>query len=174
MKHTKACIAIVLINILVFVLWHGSHAFELASGKQILIYGFMHGNFLHLIINSVMLVLFGISLERKWGAMMFLCFYVWCILAGGLAQLIIDPSTHIVGSSAATFGMLIAYGIEFPKRVVYLFFIKMTAKRMVILYVGIEIILALTGLTPTIAHWAHLGGAVMAGLMTPLYRQIRQ
>lgn len=45
---------------------------------------FMHGNWMHLLLNMFGLWMFGSKLERHWSSMRFLLFYLACGLGGGL------------------------------------------------------------------------------------------
>jgi membrane associated rhomboid family serine protease len=85
-----------------------------------------------------------------------------------IADHAINSST--VGASGAVFGCLAAYGYLFPNSLVYLyFFVPIKAKWFVILYAGLEFWLGLRNSAgDNIAHWAHLGGALV-GFLLVLY-----
>lgn len=51
---------------------------------QILSYSFMHAGILHLFFNMMMIAMFGVVLERIWGAQRFLFFYFTCVLGAAL------------------------------------------------------------------------------------------
>jgi membrane associated rhomboid family serine protease len=53
---------------------------------QVITYMFMHdnNNFMHILVNMLMLVMFGAHLERVWGAKRFFIFYVSCALGAYL------------------------------------------------------------------------------------------
>jgi membrane associated rhomboid family serine protease len=61
------------------------------------------------------------------------------------------------------FGLLLAFGMMFPRRTVVLLIppVPMPAWVFVTLYGVIELYLGITGTAPGVAHFAHLGG--MAG-----------
>ncbi len=65
-----------------------------------------------------------------------------------------------VGASGGVFGILLAYGLTFPNRMVVLIFppIPMKAKYFVLFYGLLELYLGVSGLAPGIANFAHLGG----------------
>ena len=67
-----------------------------------------------------------------------------------------------VGASGGVFGLLLAYGIFFPNRVVMLIFppIALPVWLFVTLYAFIELTLGVTGTQAGVAHFAHLGGMV--------------
>ena len=75
-----------------------------------------------------------------------------------------------MGASGAIYGVLLAFGMLFPNRQLYLMFIPVPikAKWMVIGYGVIEIALGLSSASDGIAHFAHLGGMIF-GFLIILY-----
>jgi len=75
-----------------------------------------------------------------------------------------------VGASGAVFGCLAAFGYLFPNSLIYLyFFFPIKAKWFVIFYAGMELWLGFSNSAgDNVAHWAHLGGALV-GLLIVLY-----
>ena len=67
-----------------------------------------------------------------------------------------------VGASGAIYGVLLAFGMLFPNRPLYLMFIPVPikAKWMVLGYGLIELSLGLSSASDGIAHFAHLGGMI--------------
>lgn len=75
-----------------------------------------------------------------------------------------------IGASGAIYGVLLAFGMLFPNRPLYLMFvpIPIKAKWMVIGYGVIELLIGLgtaRGAADGIAHWAHLGGMIFGFMM---------
>lgn len=68
-----------------------------------------------------------------------------------------------VGASGAVMGCLAAFGYLFPNSVIYLyFFLPIKAKWFVIIYGALELWMAIRNSAgDNVAHWAHLGGAVV-------------
>jgi len=134
---------------------------------QLLTYMFMHGGFWHLFFNMLALWMFGMELENTWGSKRFLAFYLTCGLGAGIANLFIAPllgsaAGPTVGASGAVFGVLIAFGMLFPDRPIYIYFLlPIKAKYFVAIYIGLELFYGVTGTTDGIAHFAHLGGAAV-------------
>ena len=131
---------------------------------QILTYMFMHAGFLHIFFNMLALWMFGMELENVWGSRKFLTYYLMCGIGGGLSNLLVGylvgQGAPTVGASGAVFGVLLAFGMLFPDRLIYIyFFLPIRAKYMVILWIGLELIYGVTGTTDGVAHFAHLGGA---------------
>jgi len=94
-------------------------------------------------------------------------FFIWGIGAG-LFNLFIalftNPAITIIGASGAIYGILVAYAMLFPNRLVYLYlFIPIKVKYLVIILIAVE--LFSTGNTNSgVAHFAHLGGALVGYL----------
>ena len=67
-----------------------------------------------------------------------------------------------VGASGAIFGCLAAFGYLFPNTYIYIyFFLPLKAKWFVIIYAGLELVMALQNSAgDNVAHIAHLGGAI--------------
>lgn len=131
---------------------------------QILTYMFMHAGFLHIFFNMLGLWMFGAELENVWGSRKFLMYYLMCGVGGAVSNLLVGLLTGngapTVGASGAVFGVLLAFGMLFPDRLIYIyFFLPIRAKYMVILWIGLELVYGVTGTTDGIAHFAHLGGA---------------
>jgi membrane associated rhomboid family serine protease len=136
---------------------------------QILTYMFMHGGFLHLFFNMLALWMFGMELEHLWGSKRFLTFYLLCGIGGALSNLLLAPMVGqvgpTVGASGAVFGVLLAFGVLFPDRPIYLyFFLPVRAKYFVAFYIAWELFLGVTQTSDGVAHFAHLGGAAVGFL----------
>ena len=131
---------------------------------QPLTYMFLHGGFLHLFFNMLMLWMFGAELETLWGSRRFLLYYILCGLGAAAANLLIAPLVDqagpTVGASGAIYGVLIAFGMLFPDRPIYVYFLlPVRAKYLIAIFIGLELFYGVTGTTDGIAHFAHLGGA---------------
>lgn len=144
--------------------------FPLGSGFgfwQLFSYMFMHASFTHILFNMLALWMFGMELEHVWGSRKFLIYYLLCGFGGGLANLIVAPMfTSVgptVGASGAIYGVLLAFGMMFPERQIYIYFLlPIRAKYFVVLYMAFEIFSV--GSMDGVAHFAHLGGALVGFL----------
>ncbi len=143
---------------------------------QLLSYMFLHGSLLHLFFNLFTLWMFGGDVERLLGRSFFLRLYFLSGVGGGLLQLALNwgSSTAVIGASAAVYGVLVAFAVLFPERLItlLLFFIipiQMRARTLAFLFVGASLLFGLQGRlfgsVDRIAHFAHLGGAVTAFVM---------
>ena len=138
---------------------------------QPLTYMFLHhqGDIMHLIFNMLMLWMFGGDLERRWGVSRFLRFYLICGAGAGaitcLVNALLGLQSATIGASGAIFGLLMAFGMVFPNRVVlFLGLFPMKARTMVALFAVLQI-WAVGGFRSSgIAYFAHLGGMIVAWL----------
>ncbi|MBN8787421.1 MAG: rhomboid family intramembrane serine protease [Terrimonas sp.] len=87
-----------------------------------------------------------------------------------LKQMYIQINTSTLGASGSVFGCLAAFGYLFPNSLIYLyFFIPIKAKWFVLMYGAMELILGIQNSAgDNVAHWAHLGGALI-GFLLVLY-----
>jgi membrane associated rhomboid family serine protease len=133
---------------------------------QLFTYMFMHGGFAHLFFNMLALWMFGMELENSWGSRKFLVYYLLCGLGAAIANILVAPLVGqlapTVGASGAVFGILVAFGILFPDRPIYIYFLlPVRAKYFVAVYMLMELFYGVTGTTDGVAHFAHLGGAIV-------------
>lgn len=133
---------------------------------QLLTYAFLHGSVMHIAFNMYGLWLFGTEIESLVGRKAFLQLYFASVVSAALMQILVTSMTGnvypTVGASGGVFGLLLAYGIFFPKRKLMLLIppIPMPAWLFVTLYAVLELTLGVTGSQQGVAHFAHLGGMV--------------
>jgi len=147
---------------------------------QLVTYQFMHGGFWHLFFNMFFgLWMFGMEVEQVWGSKKFLIFYLTCGVAAGLVQLGLSPLVEtssaftrmgpvpVVGASGAVYGVLVAFGMMFPDRYIFLYFlIPVKVKYFVMFLIALGVLSV--GDPTNVAHLAHLGGA-LSGYLFLLY-----
>ena len=144
---------------------------------QLVTYAFVHGGLLHIAFNMLGLVVFGSDLERVWGSRRLLNCYFRSVLAAATTQLLFSAATGnpnpTVGASGGVFGLLLAYAMFFPDRLIVLLFppIPLPARMFAILYAGVELVLGVTGTDAGVAHIAHLGGMLGAYIYTATSRR---
>ena len=142
---------------------------------QIVTYAFLHANFQHLFFNMLGLWMFGAELEQVWGQKRFLQFYTASVIAAALTQLLVDwllnAGAPTIGASGGLFGLLLAFAMLFPDRIILLFFVlPMKAKYFVALYGLIELYQGAYVMNSGVAHFAHLGGMLGGLLMIRYWR----
>jgi membrane associated rhomboid family serine protease len=125
----------------------------------------------HILINMLALWMFGCELERTWGTRFFVKYYFVTGVGAGLTSLILSIFVSgvyysvTVGASGAIYGLLLGYGMYFPHRPIYLYFIFPIPARVFVMIVGaIAFLSALGGPGGGVAHSAHLGGLVIGYL----------
>jgi membrane associated rhomboid family serine protease len=115
--------------------------------------------------------MFGRDVERLMGPQRFLIYFLVCVVGAGIVQLIVASIQGgiypTVGASGGLFGILLAYGLSFPNRIVMPLFppIPMKARTFVIVFGALELFIGISGRAPGIANFAHLGGMFFGFLM---------
>ncbi len=138
---------------------------------QLITYQFLHGGFTHIFFNMLMLWMFGMEIENIMGSRKFLIFYLLAGIGGGLLQLVIGTGAGaIIGASGAVFGVMVAFAMFFPDRMIYIYFLfPVKAKYLIVFLMVIEFLSVGNG--SFVAHLAHLGGAVVGFLFIMADRQ---
>ncbi|WKZ60106.1 MAG: rhomboid family intramembrane serine protease [Cyclobacteriaceae bacterium] len=134
---------------------------------QLFTYMFIHGGFMHIFFNMLMLAFTGPILETFWGSKRFLLFYIVTGVGAAIFSVLIDLYTGggsgMLGASGAIYGVLMGFGMLFPNMEVQLLIppIPIKAKYLVFFLFGLTFIMDRSG---SVAHFAHLGGIVVAFL----------
>ena len=159
---------------------------------QVITHMFMHGVFFHLFFNMYSLWMFGSLIERQIGFKKFITFYFICglgaaamhtgvewlsantMLAAGnnadYTQLLYTP---VLGASGAIYGLLIGFAMIYPDARLTLIFppITLGVKWWVGIFIAIELFTGITGTAMGIAHFAHLGGALLGFLLMMFWKK---
>jgi membrane associated rhomboid family serine protease len=160
-----------------FALWPLGSLF---APWQPLTYAFLHGSVMHLVFNMIGLYVFGADLERVWGPRRFLLYYTVSVLSAAVMQLgfaaLSGSEVPAIGASGGVFGLLLAFAMYFPHRILVLIFppIPMPAWLFATLYGVLELVLGITGTAGGVAHFAHLGGMVGGYLLIRRFRATRR
>jgi membrane associated rhomboid family serine protease len=135
---------------------------------QLFTYAFLHAGLLHLLFNMLALWMFGVDLERRWGQQAFLRYYFVCSVGAGLCSVVaaLLPfsfandlyMTPVVGASGGIYGLLLAYGLLFPDRTIFLFIFPVPARIYVIIAGVLILYQTVMDTAGGTAHFAHLGG----------------
>lgn len=128
---------------------------------QVFTYQFLHGGLFHILFNMLALWMFGCDLERHWGTQFFLRYYFVSVVGGGILNTIFLPAQVVpsIGASAGVYGVLLAYGLIYPNRVVYFYFLfPIKMKHFVLIIGAISLYSSIAATHSGIAHLAHLGG----------------
>lgn len=183
--------ALILLNVVVYAL-------EVASGPeivrvfglwppgsggafhvwQLVTYSFLHGSLPHLGFNMVAIWMFGAALERRWDQLRYLLTYLLSVVVAALTQIAVSgfflhANGPVIGASGGVFGLLLAYAMYFPNRVlsfIFLPFIRIPARTFVFGYGAVELFLGFTNPDGGVAHFAHLGGLLGGWLAVQYFR----
>ena len=130
-------------------------------------YLFFHGGIWHVLINMFVLWMFGSELERLWGKLRFLKYYFITGIGSGIITALLNLSsiTPVVGASGAVFGVLMAYGITYPNRTIYLYGIIPIRSMLFVIAVGFIAFVSSFDGTSRISHITHLSGMVIGYLI---------
>jgi len=156
---------------------------------ELITFQFLHGGWVHLLLNCWGIFVFGPPLEATLGRLRLGTLYLLSGVAGGALQVVASFFSYhrfggpVVGASAGVFGLIAAFTTLFPeaRMTLLLFFViplRMTANRMltlasVITVVGIVFPNWLLG--KHVAHVAHLGGLISGLIVVRLFmRRMRR
>ena len=130
-------------------------------------YLFFHGGVWHVLINMFVLWMFGNELERLWGKKFFLNYYFTTGVGAGLVTMIfgLNSMTPIVGASGAVYGVLLAYGVIYPNRQVYLYGLIPIKSIWFVIGVGVIAFLSSFNEMSQISHITHLSGMIIGYLL---------
>jgi membrane associated rhomboid family serine protease len=142
---------------------------------QFATYMFLHGGIGHVLFNMLALWMFGTELERTWGTRFFTKYYFVTGMGAAAITLLwsLTPLraadqlyySLMIGASGAVYGVLLAYGVSYPNRPIYLYFLfPIPAKYFVMIVGAIAYLSTATGDGGGVAHTAHLGGLVVGYL----------
>ena len=128
-------------------------------------YIFLHGGLFHLAFNLFALWMFGCELERVWGRRYFLKYFFLCGIGAGICISVVSPYSPIptIGASGAIYGILLAYGLLYPTRQLFLFPfpIPIQAKYFVMIIGLLAFYSSLTSPGSGVSHLAHLSGLLV-------------
>jgi len=177
--------ALIIINVIIFLLTYGPHRCIVAgqlqivpvhhwaeqfmltplhlSLRQFVTYAFLHGGYMHVIGNMFFLYLFGNNVNDKLGHIGYLCFYLAGGLFAGVGHTILhaDP---VLGASGAVAAVTGAYLVLFPRTlitVIYWFFFIGTIEVPALYFIALKLILIdniIARFPGSIAYDAHLAG----------------
>jgi membrane associated rhomboid family serine protease len=133
---------------------HG-HVYQIISSM------FLHGGLLHVGLNMFVLWMFGRDLRGQWGDVRFLKYYAICGIGSGIIATLVQPNSTIpiIGASGAIFGILLAFGITYPNRIVFLYFLfPIRAIYLVAMFAVFELLMSISGPSGGISNISHIGG----------------
>jgi membrane associated rhomboid family serine protease len=155
---------------------NSQNLFAYGYAWQLVTYMFVHSSVLHLFFNMFGLLIFGPKIEYTMGKRKFLTFYLICGVGSALFYMLVTGISNIpmVGASGAIFGVLTAYGVMYPKDIIYVqFFLPMPAIVFVIVYGLSQLIFGFASLLAPqlggIAYFGHVGGLVTGLILVKFF-----
>ena len=146
---------------------------------QLVTYIFLHdtGNILHILFNMLGLWMFGSELEQTWGTRQFTRFFFVCGVGAGVVMVLIylltGSGSSTIGASGAVYGVLLAFGILFPDRIIYWIIFPIPAKYFVMILGGIAFFSTIMTTNSGVAHVAHLGGMLCGYVYMKTHGMVR-
>jgi membrane associated rhomboid family serine protease len=147
-----------------------------------LTYMFAHVSAWQLVLNMYGLYLFGPRLEHAWGYRKFTWFYLLCGFGAVAFDMLLLRTGALIGASAAVFGIMTAYVMQWPDDELYLLFAVPVRARTLV--TGLFVFSLMMGIIGTgdgtnIVYFAHVGGVVAAYVYmrmsaSPGIEQVRQ
>ena len=132
---------------------------------QLVTYMFLHDRgFGHILFNMLTLWMFGMDLERDWGTKHFLKYYFLCGIGAGICDVLVNAAlgnldTRTIGASGAIYGLLLAFGLLYPDRMVLMSFLfPIKAKYFVMIMGAIAFLSSIGSSGSRVSNVAHLGG----------------
>jgi membrane associated rhomboid family serine protease len=138
-------------------------------------YMFLHAGLLHILFNMLALWMFGTELERTWGTRYFVKYYlstgigaaVLTVLFSLLPMGVAASLRHsiVIGASGAVYGLLLAYGLYFPDRPIYMYLVFPIPAKYFVLIMGAIAFYSSLAEAGGVANATHLGGIVVGYLL---------
>jgi len=138
---------------------------------QLVTYMFLHGGVWHILFNMLALWMFGVELERIWGTRYFLKFYFVTGIGAGVLTVLVSllpfeftaalRHSIIIGASGAVYGLLLAYGMYFPDRPIYMYLVFPIPAKYFVMIMGALAFYSSLG-DSGVANATHLGGLLVA------------
>ena len=107
----------------------------------------------------------------------YLTFFLVCVVGAGACQLVFtqffpEYAGPTIGASGGVYGLLLGYGMLFPKERIMLLIppVPMSAKTLVIVFGALSLVMGVSGVAGGIAHFAHLGGMLFGWLLIQYWR----
>ena len=172
-----------------FIYEYGAIPLEISHGRDLYTLFtsmFVHGGLAHVAGNMLFLWIFGDNIERRFGSVLYLIFYVACGLAATWVHIQTDPNSILptVGASGAISGVMGAYILLYPfNRVEVLIGWWWVLPVPAFLFLGVWFMTQLsngmlalnvpTAQSSGVAFWAHIGGFAAGVLGTMVIAPLR-
>ncbi len=188
LKNKNAVFMLVLANIIIFViemLYPYSIYYLGFYTKNIVSIGlitgiFTHYNYMHILLNMVVLLLIGFPFEMKIGARRFLFIY---LITGIVAEIIFgiinyNSNIILIGASGSIFGIMGAFLRLYPDDEIamflgFIFLPRVKVKYAVLFMVLIEFLSEFLSINNNVAHLVHLSAFVIGLFIAPYWFELK-
>jgi membrane associated rhomboid family serine protease len=142
--------------------------YEVLHGSiwQLFTYQFLHDPYsmMHIVFNMLSLWMFGRTLELDWGTKRFLQYYFLCAVGAGVCVVLtslVFGGLHsmTIGASGAVYGLLLAFGMMYPRATIIFFIFPIEARWLVIIFGAWALLGSIMG-GGGVSNVAHLGGMI--------------
>lgn len=132
----------------------------------IVTYMFLHGNLLHLFVNSIGLFGAGSIVEKDIGHLKYLMVFLLSGIIAGVVHCFLYPSSNLplVGSSGAIFGVIAVLFLLMPFKLTYALVIPLPSVIVGLMLSAVELSAFWMSTDIGIAHDAHLSGFIVGGM----------
>jgi len=130
---------------------------------QLVTYMFLHdpSGIMHILFNMIFLWMFGVELEYEWGTRQFLKYYFITGIGAGIFNIILSPAITL-GASGAIYGIMLAYALRYPDRLIYIYFLfPVKIKYFMGFLILLQFFSTFGAYSDGVAHAAHLGGVIV-------------
>ena len=132
-------------------------------------YMFLHAPFYssvgisHILLNMLGLWVFGRELEQAWGKTHFIKYYFITGVGSGLITYLFQMGSDnpVIGASGAVYGVLLAYGVSYPNRMLYIWGIIPVKSMWLVIIMGSIAFFGVLGNADGISHVTHISGMVI-------------
>ena len=132
-------------------------------------YMFLHAPFYssvgisHILLNMLGLWVFGRELEQAWGKTKFFRYYFTTGIGSGLITYFFQMNSDnpVIGASGAVYGILLAYGVSYPNRMLYIWGLIPVRSLWLVIIMGSIAFFGLLGNSDGISHVTHISGMLI-------------
>ena len=117
----------------------------------------------HVLLNMLGLWVFGRELEQAWGKTKFLRYYFIIGIGSGLITYFFQMNSDnpVIGASGAVYGILLAYGVSYPNRMLYIWGLIPVRSLWLVIIMGSIAFFGLLGNSDGISHVTHISGMLI-------------
>ena len=138
-------------------------------------YMFIHGNLLHLLVNSVALYGAGVIVERDIGSIRYLAVFIVSGVISGVVHCALNSSSTLplVGSSGAIFGVIATLLLLMPFKLTFALIVPLPSVAVGLMLILVELSAFWMPTDIGIAHDVHVSGFIIGGIMAFIYDRKR-